>query len=119
MTNLVPYQQYPADPGPRNTGLQVAIVQWVGQGWQVESQTPVQAVMVSRSHCNHVVHGLLLAANFFVGGTVAVCLAITVVVPVLWFVVMVCQGVLWASMSSRSETRRVLTQDPYGRVHVS
>lgn len=119
MTNLVPYQPYPNDPGPGHNGLQVAIVQWVGRGWQVESQTPVQAVMVSRSQCNHVVHGLLLAANFFVGGTIAACLLVTIVVPMFWFVVMICQGVLWAALSSRNETRRVLTQDPYGRVHVS
>jgi hypothetical protein len=117
MTNIVPYQHYQGDPGSGN--LQVAIVQWVGRGWQVEAQTPTQAVLVSRSPCNHVVHGLLLAANFFIGGSIATCLVWTVIVPLVWLVVMIVQGVAWAVASKGSETRKVLTMDPYGRLHVS
>jgi len=118
MTNIVPYQNQPYDHGSNNP-LQMAIVHWVGRGWQVESQTPVQAVLVSRAPCNHVVHGLLLAANLFIGGAIAICLVWTIIIPLVWLIVLIAQGVIWAVMSKGSESRKVLTLDPHGRLHVS
>lgn len=130
MSEIVPYGQYPSGPDPRHrpgfipghgamAPLQAAVAHWVGQGWQVESLTPVQAVMVAKNRCNHVLHGLLLAANFFIGGTIATCLFITIIVPVIWFAVLITQGVLWAVLGQSRETRKVLSLDPAGRIHVS
>jgi hypothetical protein len=115
--SIVPYPSYPGGQPPV-THLQMAVAHWVAQGWRVESQSPGQAVLVDRS-CNHVLHGVLFGVNFVLGGTLAGCLFFTVVVPLLWFVLVVVQAIVWISLSSRTPTRRVFTLDSGGTLHVT
>ena len=112
--SIVPYQPYPDQP---RDPLALAVIPWVQAGWAVESRAAAQVILVSKAPCNHVLHGLLLAANFFIGGTLAACLFWTLIVPVVWFAALIGQGVLWIYLAGQGVTRKILTVDPYGRVH--
>lgn len=114
--SIVPHQPSPEQP---TDPLSAAIVQWVGAGWQVESRTATQAVLVTAKSINHVLHGMLLLGNLIIGGTCAVCLSWTIVVPVVWLLSLIAQGIVWAVMAQKKEARKVLTLDSYGRVNVS
>src|SRR5215211_5023653 len=86
--SIVPYQPYPDQP---RDPLALAVIPWVQAGWAVESRAAAQVILVSKAPCNHVLHGLLLAANFFIGGTLAACLFWTLIVPVVWFAALIGQ----------------------------
>lgn len=78
-------QQPPAVPQPQpldpmaTAQLQLAgaVAWWVSTGWRIESQTPIQAVMVRGRRPNHVLHLLLTIVTMGLWLPVWLVLALT------------------------------------------
>jgi hypothetical protein len=115
--------------------LDASIAQWVNAGWQVESRTDTQAVMVSTTKVNHVMYGLVMAGLVLIGGPAAFCvglggaygevekgassedagLALWMVIGV-WLIVVALVGYSWARAAKPTVKRSVLMLADDGRV---
>lgn len=61
MSAIVPYNNWQNSNynNWQNSNFQVQIARMVSQGWRIEYLSPTQAVFVSGSPCNHILHLLI------------------------------------------------------------